>query len=160
RSAAVVVLVMIAALFLARLGARALWAEEGRWAEIAREMILSGNYFWPTINGKLYYDKPLLSYWLVVIASLMNGGVDEFTTRVPCAIAGVLSAGLLMVMARKLYDMRAAVLAGLILATSYSFAFYSRAASADVETVAGEMAALTLFVAYREQPTGWWIVGL
>ena len=50
---------LAAIIFFARLGARALWASEFRWAEIAREMQLTSNYFWPTINGRPYYDKPL-----------------------------------------------------------------------------------------------------
>src|SRR5208282_6778623 len=44
------VLIFAAILFFARLGARALWSSEFRWAEIAREMLVTHNYFWPTIN--------------------------------------------------------------------------------------------------------------
>ena len=53
---AAVVLILAAILFFARLGARALWSSEFRWAEIAREMLVTHNYFWPTINGHVYYD--------------------------------------------------------------------------------------------------------
>src|SRR5215472_10116627 len=70
------VLILGAILFFARLGTRALWSSEFRWAEIAREMIVTHNYFWPTINGKVYYDKPLGSYWLVVAASYLTGGMN------------------------------------------------------------------------------------
>jgi hypothetical protein len=63
------VVILTAILFFVRLGARALWSSEFRWAEIAREMLLTHNYFWPTINGHVYYDKPLGSYWLVVMAA-------------------------------------------------------------------------------------------
>src|ERR1700719_1157273 len=65
RGAATAVLMLTAVMFFARLGARALWSSEFRWAEIAREMLLTHNYFWPTINGHVYYDKPLGSYWLL-----------------------------------------------------------------------------------------------
>src|SRR5690349_19644715 len=68
RVAEVSVLALAAVMFFARLGARALWSSEFRWAEIAREMLLSSRYFWPTINGHVYYDKPLGSYWLVIAA--------------------------------------------------------------------------------------------
>src|SRR2546421_241953 len=77
-----------AILFFSRLGARALWSSEFRWAEIAREMIRSGNYFWPTINGRPYYDKPLGSYWLVLAATSVTGGLNETAARLPCAVAG------------------------------------------------------------------------
>src|SRR5260370_24032870 len=62
--AAVVLLVLASLLFFARLGARALWASEFRWAEIAREMIVTHNHFWPTINRRGYYHKALGSYRL------------------------------------------------------------------------------------------------
>src|SRR6266481_7077377 len=69
RLRAALVLILTAILFFARLGARALWSSEFRWAEIAREMLATHNYFWPTINGHVYYDKPLGSYWLVIFST-------------------------------------------------------------------------------------------
>lgn len=154
------VLIFAAILFLARLGARALWSSEFRWAEIAREMIVTHNYFWPTINGHVYYDKPLGSYWLVIFSTPLTGGLNEAATRLPCAIAGILAVALLMLLVRRLYDARTAILAGVILATSFSFVFFSRHASADIETLTGELAALLLFNHNEERGGGIWVVGL
>ncbi len=160
RAAATAVLTVAAAMFFARLGARALWASEFRWAEIAREMQLTSRYFWPTINGRVYFDKPLGSYWLVLAAARLTGGLDETSARLPCAIAGLLGVWLVMVVGRRLHNDRTAVLAGLILATSFSFVFFSRHASADVETVTGELAAFALFLRNERRQDGWWVVGL
>ena len=155
------VVVLTAILFFARLGARALWSSEFRWAEIAREMLLTHNYFWPTINGHVYYDKPLGSYWLVVMAAPLTGGLNEAAARLPCAIAGLVAVIILMLWVRRLYDdSRTAVLAGFILATSFSFVFFSRHASADVETITGELAALFLFHRNQNRAGGLWVVGL
>ncbi len=154
------VLVLTALLFLARLGERALWSEEVRWAEIPREMQLNSDYLWPTINGKTYYDKPLGSYWLVLLASLIGGSVDETAARLPCALSGLLGVVLVMLMARRLFDDRTAILSGVILASSFSFVFFSRTASTDVETVTGVLAALWLFLRNEERPDGWWVLGL
>ena len=154
------VLVLAAILFFARLGARALWSSEFRWAEIAREMLVTHNYFWPTINGHVYYDKPLGSYWLVIFSTPFTGGLNEAATRLPCAIAGLLAVALLMLLVRRLYDARTAILGGVILATSFSFVFFSRHASADVETLTGELAALLLFNHNEERAGGLWVVGL
>ena len=154
------VLILAAILFFARLGARALWSSEFRWAEIAREMIVTHNYFWPTINGHVYYDKPLGSYWLVIFSTPFTGGLNEAATRLPSAIAGLLAVVVLMLLTRRLYDARTAILSGVILATSFSFVFFSRDASADVETIAGELAALLLFNYNEERGGGIWIVGL
>lgn len=154
------VAVPAALLFFVRLGSRALWASEFRWAEISREMAMTGNYFWPTIDGRPYYDKPLGTYWLVLAASVFTGKVDEVAARIPCAVAGLLAVLFLIFIAQRLYDARTALFSGLVLATSFSFVFFSRHASADVETVAGELAALLLFLKNEERPAGWWVVGL
>jgi 4-amino-4-deoxy-L-arabinose transferase-like glycosyltransferase len=155
------IVVLTAILFFVRLGARALWSSEFRWAEIAREMLLTHNYFWPTINGHVYYDKPLGSYWLVVMAAPFTGGLNEAAARLPCAIAGLAAVVILMLFVRRLYDdARTAVLAGFILATSFSFVFFSRHASADVETITGELAALFLFRRNQDRGGGLWVVGL
>jgi 4-amino-4-deoxy-L-arabinose transferase-like glycosyltransferase len=160
RIAAALVLALTAALYFARLGARALWSSEERWAEIAREMILASNYFWPTINGHVYYDKPLLSYWFVVGATYLTGAMNEAAARIPSAIAGLLGVAILIALARRLYDLRTGVLAGFVLATSYSYVFFSRHASADVETVTGELAVLLLFWRYRQRGGGSWVIAM
>jgi 4-amino-4-deoxy-L-arabinose transferase-like glycosyltransferase len=156
----IIVLGLTALLFFARLGARALWSSEFRWAEIAREMTVTGNYFWPTINGRLYYDKPLLSYWFVLAATGITGALNEEAARIPCAAAGLLGVAFLILLARRLWDWRTGALAGFILATSMSFVFFSRHASADVETVTGELAALLLFASKRETPSSSWVIPL
>jgi 4-amino-4-deoxy-L-arabinose transferase-like glycosyltransferase len=160
RLAAAIVLGLAAIIFFTRLGSRALWASEFRWAEIAREMRLSGNYFWPTIDGRVYYDKPLGTYWLVIAATHITGAMNETAARIPSAAAGLLSVLFLMLLVNRMFDWKHAVLSGFILSTSYSFVFFSRHASADVETIAGELLALLLFVWNEESPEGWWVVWL
>ncbi|HEY7320177.1 MAG TPA: glycosyltransferase family 39 protein [Candidatus Binatia bacterium] len=157
---ALVVLLLAGSLFFIRLGDRSLWGSEGRWTEVTREMQLTQNYFWPTINGQVYYDKPLLSYWLIAGAARVTGGVNELASRLPGALAGLLGTALLIVLTRRLYDGRTAIIAGCILATSYSYVYWSRTASADVETVTGVLAALTLFFFNHERRHQRWVVGL
>jgi 4-amino-4-deoxy-L-arabinose transferase-like glycosyltransferase len=123
-------------------------------------MILSHNYFWPTINGKVYYDKPLGSYWLIVFCTYLTGGMSETAARLPCAFAGLLAVAFLILLGRRLYDLRTGVFGGLILATSFSFVFFSRHASADVATMTGELAVFVLFFRNQERIGGWWVIGL
>jgi 4-amino-4-deoxy-L-arabinose transferase-like glycosyltransferase len=158
--AAVGAMLLAAVLFLVRLGARAFWASEFRWAEIAREMLANGNYFWPTINGRVYYDKPLGTYWLVIAMAHLSGTMNEVVARLPCAIAGLIGVATLMLIVSRLYDWRNAAWSGFILATSYSFVFFSRHASADVETVTGELIALALFLHNEDRRGGWWLLAL
>ncbi len=152
------VLGLAAVLFLARLGDRSLWSMELRWAQIPREMLRTGQWFRPTINGQLYYDKPLGSYWLVVLSALCRGGCDETAARLPGALAGLLAVGLLMVLARKLHGSATAWRAGLILATCFSMVFFARHASADLLNLAGTMLALVLFVCNRQRPDVRWLL--
>ena len=150
------VLAGAAALYFARLGDRALWSEELRWAEIPREMACSGDLFWPTINAQTYYDKPLGSYWLVLAAARLTGGVNELSARLPSAVAGVVAVGLLIALTRRFTaDDRVAALAGAVLATSYGFVFFARTASTDVETVAGVLAALWVGTGTDGRWSGW-----
>ncbi len=156
RLLALLVLVFAVVLFFGRLQARALWSEEVRWAEIPREMERSGDYFQPTFNGKTYYDKPLGSYWLVLAIKALTGADQEMAARLPCALAGLLSVWFIMRIAARLFGPAVAPLAGLILATSFSFVFFARHASTDVETIAGVLGALWLFLAHEHRPDGWW----
>jgi 4-amino-4-deoxy-L-arabinose transferase-like glycosyltransferase len=116
----------------------------------------AGDYFRPTFNGRVYFDKPLGSYWLVLAASRVTGGINELAARLPSAISALAAVVFLALLARRLYDGRVAILAAAILATSYGFIFFARTASADAETVAGVLAALWLFVR-NEGRAGRWI---
>ena len=71
----------VLALFLF-LGHNALWASEERWAEVAREMLLSGDWLHPSLNWVIYFDKPQLSYWLILPFAVLLGGMDELVVRI------------------------------------------------------------------------------
>ena len=86
--------------------------------------------------------------------------MNEAAARLPCALSGLLAVALVMLLAKRLYGTRTGLFSGAILATSYSFVFFSRHASADVETLTGELAALLLFKRNEDHPDGWWVVGL
>lgn len=156
----VAVLLMTAILYFARLGERALWSEEVRWAEIPRNMAASGDFFWPAINGHTYYDKPLGSYWLVLAAAWLVGDVNEAAARLPSAFCGLLAVAVVMLIGRSLYGCRASLIAGAVLATSFGFVVFSRTAAADIENVAGVLIALWLCLRNEGRGGGWWVVGL
>src|SRR5262249_17473898 len=54
--------------------------DEGRYAEIGREMLTGGDWVLPTLNHRPYYDKPPLLYWLVAL-SLGVFGTHEWAVR-------------------------------------------------------------------------------
>lgn len=65
---------------------RLLEPDEGRYAEIPREMLLAGDWVVPRLQGEPYLDKPPLLYWLVMI-SYQVFGVYDWTARIPPALA-------------------------------------------------------------------------
>jgi len=64
--------------------------DEINFAESAREMIVSGNYFQPQINFQPFWEKPPLFIWLQA-ASMHLFGVNEFAARFPNAVIGLLT---------------------------------------------------------------------
>lgn len=62
-------------------------SQEVRVAETAREMLASGDWLLPRLNGELRLQKPPLAYWLTAASYRANGRVDEFSARLPAALA-------------------------------------------------------------------------
>lgn len=120
-----------AIVFFSGLSIRSLWGSEGRWAVIAREIIQSGNYFIPTINGEVYFDKPLLSYW-AIIPFYNLFGFTEAAARAPSALAGVGVVMLVYGMGKHLFGVRSGVISSMLMLTTYFFLFWSRTASAEI----------------------------
>jgi 4-amino-4-deoxy-L-arabinose transferase-like glycosyltransferase len=118
-------------LFCAGLSIRSLWGSEGRWAVIAREMVQSGNLFLPTINGEVYFDKPLLSYW-AIIPFYLAFGMTEAAARLPSAIAAIALVVLVFAMGRDLFGERTGIISAALFLTSVMFVFWSRTASAEM----------------------------
>ncbi len=57
----------------------------------AREMVMSGNWLIPTLNGNLRFEKPPLPTWITAgIMKLFNNTTDEFLLRAPVAIVSIL----------------------------------------------------------------------
>ena len=134
------------------LGARSLWGSEDRWAEIVREMRLSGDYFHPTINGEPYFDKPLLGYWLILPGAVIAGRLDEAIARLPSAIAGLVALGATMSLARRLGSPRQARTTGWIFLSMWGFMFWARTAEADMENLAAIILAVAWYWARRDKP--------
>ena len=57
-----------------------------RWAEVAREMLITGDVFHPTINGEPYVDKPLGGYWLILLTASITGSLNQWAVRLPSAL--------------------------------------------------------------------------
>jgi len=87
--------------YLLPLGIRPLMRlDEVRYAEISREMILSGDWIVPHLNGLRYFEKPILGYWLNSLSMLVFGQ-NEFGIRFPSALAAGLTALIVFLFLRR-----------------------------------------------------------
>jgi 4-amino-4-deoxy-L-arabinose transferase-like glycosyltransferase len=106
------------ALYFFRLGSYPLSnPDEGRNAEIPREMLATGDFITPRLDGVNYFEKPPLVYWLTAASEKLLG-LNEWAVRVvPAAFAlwGVL---LTYGAARRLHGRNAGVLSAVVLGTS------------------------------------------
>lgn len=78
---ALLMLAVIATVWLWLAGGRPLMdPDEARYAEIPREMLLSGDWVIPRLNGLPYLEKPPLQYWATMLA-YRAFGVSEWSAR-------------------------------------------------------------------------------
>jgi len=105
--------------------------DEGRNAEVAREMKASGAWLVPTYNGLPYLDKPAF-YFKAVALSLAVFGDNELGARMPSALFGL---GVLLVaglFARRELGNRAAAITVLVVATTPLFISQARLVIFDI----------------------------
>ena len=91
--------------------------DEGRYAEIPREMVAGGDWVTPRLMGLRYFEKPGLQYWLTAL-TYSALGISNFTARLWPVLAGLLGIGWIGFVAARLYDRRTGFYAALITASS------------------------------------------
>lgn len=105
---------------------------EARYAEIAREMLASGNFLEPRFNGIYHFHKPPLPYWAMA-AGMALFGVNDFGVRFFGAGAAILALIFFYRTALLYYeDLEQAYSAVLVLASSLLFIAVSRVVSTDI----------------------------
>jgi 4-amino-4-deoxy-L-arabinose transferase-like glycosyltransferase len=122
---------LAALLYLPGLGRPPLWEpDEGRYAEIAREMVVNHDYITPRNNFVRYLEKPPLVYWATA-AALKVFGRTEFAVRLQAAIASVGQVAVTGALSEMMFGVTAGVLAALALALSPLFFAFARFATPD-----------------------------
>lgn len=112
--------------------------DEPRYAQVAREMFLRGDFVTPTLGGYVWLEKPALLYWLMIVTYKLFG-VSEFSARLGPALCGLLTIAAVCVLARAIErtstdDQFQGIghWSVLSLATSLGMIVFSRAASFDI----------------------------
>ena len=94
--------------------------DEGRYAELSREMALSGDWVTPRLNGIKYFEKPPLHYWASA-AAIDEFGAHNWTARLWTALSGALGILLAWLTGSILFGPRAGLFAGVVLGSSLMF---------------------------------------
>ena len=155
RGTLALLLALAACAFTYRLGATPLLDDpnEGEYAEVAREMVETGNWISPQLNYSLFLSKPPLTSWMIGVVDLALG-ISEFSARLPSAVAACAIVGLIAWLGGLLFDAGTGLLAGFILVTMGGFFAQSHEAQPDLIFAAGIVGSLIAWTCLlRAAPT-------
>ncbi|HQU32843.1 MAG TPA: glycosyltransferase family 39 protein [Thermoanaerobaculaceae bacterium] len=128
---ALVVACLVVLVFWNLGGAPLLEPDEGRYTEIPREMLATGQFVTPHLDGVLYFEKPPLHYWLTAVAIRLLG-LSAFSARLWSAIFGLAGAALAYALGAAMGGRRAGAVAAVALGTSPFWVGLARLATLDM----------------------------
>jgi 4-amino-4-deoxy-L-arabinose transferase-like glycosyltransferase len=159
-----VLAVLFAALYALQLGSAPLAnPDESRYAEIPREMVATGDWVTPRLNGVVYFEKPPLVYWAGAVLQSVFGASDWAMRAIPAGfgLGGIL---LTYAAARRLHGRMAGLLAAGVLGTSLLYFALSRVLLLDMPVAVLMSATLFCFLLGVREPPGprrrWLFYGL
>jgi 4-amino-4-deoxy-L-arabinose transferase len=104
--AGTLLLALFVLLYIATLGIRPLFIpDETRYGEIAREMLATGDWIVPRLNGLLYFEKPPFGYWLNAL-SISIFGETPFAVRFSSSLATAAAAITVFIAGKQLFRSR------------------------------------------------------
>ncbi len=105
--------------------------DEGRYAEVPREMFISGDWLTPRLNYLNFFDKPPLLYWGIALSYAIFG-VTEFAARLVPALWALLGIVATYALGRRMFGPRAGFLSAIILLTSLMWTVMARVVLTDM----------------------------
>jgi len=123
--------------------------DEGRYAEIPREMLASGDWVIPHLDGLVYIEKPPLQYWATALVYELFGERD-WSARLYTALCGLGTALITAALARRLWGAAAAWRSGIMLVTSLMVMLMSHQLTLDMSLTLFMTATLAAFLLAQE----------
>ncbi len=127
--------------------------DEPRYTEIPREMISSGDWLAPRLNGVLYFYKPPLFYWLEAF-SYKVGGLNRLVLRFWPAFFALASCGICYWAGKRLFNRESGWWAALVLGTALIHFSLSQMIILDMAVSFFMSAALLCYLVAIRQPRG------
>ncbi|TMG75174.1 MAG: glycosyltransferase family 39 protein [Betaproteobacteria bacterium] len=125
-------LAVFAAVWFCNLGYRHLFKpDEGRYAEIPREMTASGDWLTPRLNGFKYFEKPALQYWATA-AAFGAFGQNEWAARLWPGLAGFFGVLLVFWAGNRLFAPPIGLYGALVAASSAMYVLIGHFLSLDM----------------------------
>jgi 4-amino-4-deoxy-L-arabinose transferase-like glycosyltransferase len=132
-------------------GSRGLYeTTEGRYAESALEMLEGRHWLEPTLDGRLHWTKPPLTYWTIA-AGIVVAGPNGWGARLGGALAFVLTVLLVAAIGETLWDRTTGFVAGLVYLSSPFPAAAAAVVSTDTLLALLEVLAVFLFLRGRAE---------
>ena len=125
--------------------------DEGRYAEVAREMLASGDWITPRLDGFLFFDKPPLHYWGTAIAYALLG-TEPWVARLWGALTGVLAMAAVAWAGWRVWGRAAGLYAAAILGSSMLFAMSAHVGTLDLGVAAFLALGMACFVVAQFDP--------
>jgi 4-amino-4-deoxy-L-arabinose transferase-like glycosyltransferase len=95
--------------------------DEGRYAEMAREMVANGDWITPRLNAIKYFEKPPLQVWMTALAFKLFG-LGEWQARLWTGLCGLFGVLLTAWTGSRLFNERVGLMAGVVLGSSLLWA--------------------------------------
>ncbi|MDJ0579465.1 glycosyltransferase family 39 protein [Crocosphaera sp.] len=131
--------------------------DEGYYATVAQDMFQSGNWLYLTYADQPFLLKPPLIIWLINISYNLSG-INEFTTRFPCALITAVGVPLLYLVAKKLFlKQQPAIFSSLVYLTLLPIVRHGRLAMIDGIINTFFILAIFSIVKSKKQPL--WAIG-
>jgi 4-amino-4-deoxy-L-arabinose transferase-like glycosyltransferase len=142
----------LALLWFCNLGYRHLVKpDEGRYAEIPREMVATGDWLTPRLNGYKYFEKPPLQYW-VTAASLSVFGMNEWAARLWPGLTGFLGVLLVFWAGNRLFGPPSGLLGAAVAASSFLYVVIGHLLTLDMALSFLMSAAVLAFAVAQGEP--------
>jgi 4-amino-4-deoxy-L-arabinose transferase-like glycosyltransferase len=127
--------------------------DEGRYGEIPREMLVSGDWVTPRLNDVPYFEKPPLVYWSVA-ACMAVFGRGEAAVRLTGALFALGGVLLTYAAGRRLFGRAAGMVAAVVLGSSLLYFALSQVLLLDMAVAVLISATLFCFILALEEPAG------
>jgi 4-amino-4-deoxy-L-arabinose transferase-like glycosyltransferase len=105
--------------------------DEGRYAEMAREMFASGDWITTRLNGIKYFEKPPLQTWMNAL-TFAAFGVGDWQARLWTGISGIAGVLLTAYAGSRVFGQRAGFYAALVLGSCFYWVACSQINSLDM----------------------------